>query len=506
VDINKNHLPSQVKNAQLEFSQLQSHFSLFKLSNFLKKSGISKEKGIQPFELLLNFCGIIFKRSQSITQGVKLLSKSSQKSTHHEFLQNSKYNWNKLLLHVSKLYSNLFKHDEGGYTVLSIDDTARVKSGKNVEFISKFYDHSIRRFYMGYQVVLATLCNLRTCIPINFVIKTAPKLKKKTKKKAKKKSKQLSKNKAKKNNSSTQKYKRRPIRRQKSWIPKQFQSSRLSKIKIAIKLIKDALKHRIGFAFVLWDSWYNCSEAYEFIFKYLIPIKKIHLVSMIKLSKEKYKFLNKELNIKELYKLAGAWQMIDSNGVKYKSMVIEIISKYGKGRVVIGKVKLCFYRFPGQRKYKALISTNLDLSEEKILEIYTYRWTIEMVIKDLKSTFGFNLSKASKYQVHVADLAIRCILYMMVCAQKEREPHKSTYIILFEMSVDFENHCIEAVNKYFFMNTIDCFLAYAESIGITAIKELRAKCKTVVEGFFASEFYEDKIVHETEYYENQKGA
>jgi len=501
----KKRLPSQAKNHYFEYFHLDCLFSFFKIGYFLKKAGISKEKGFQPFYLLLSFCGVIFKRSRSINEGLKLIPKTAKKSTLYDFLQNTKFDWSKLLGYVSKLYSNKFTHDKGKITVLSIDDTALEKSGKYVEHISKFYDHSKKKYFSGFQVVIAALCNLRTCIPIDFVLKstTKPLKKKKTK------GKQLSKNRAKKNtqtmNKSKQNRRRRSAKMKKSRETKRVQLSRLSKIKIAIRLIKNAIKHKIMFNYVLWDSWYNCSEAYEYVFNYLI-LKGIHLVSMVKLSTEKYKFLSKELNIKEIYKLAGAWQIMESNNIKYKSMIIEIISKSTKGRPVIGKVKLCFYRFPGHRKYKALISTNLKLTEEEILEIYTYRWSIEMVIRDLKQYFGFNQSNASKYQSLVADISIKFLLYIMVCALKEREPHKSTYVILFEMSEDFEDHCIETVNRYFFKNTIEVFIEYAESIGITDIYELKIKCKSIIDDFFNSEFYEDKIESEEEYYKKQKSA
>jgi hypothetical protein len=60
-----------------------------------------------------------------------------------------------------------------------------------------------------------------------------------------------------------------------------------------------------------------------------------------------------------------------SNGVLYKSAIVEVEDKTSEFSTIIGKIKICFYRFPGQkRKYKALISTNTELTEEEILKLY----------------------------------------------------------------------------------------------------------------------------------------
>ena len=117
-----------------------------------------------------------------------------------------------------------------------------------------------------------------------------------------------------------------------------------------------------------------------------------------------------------------------------------------------------------------------------------------MMIKDLKQHFGFNQFKGSKYQAQVNDLSIRCIMYIMLCSQKEREPQKSMYQIVFEFNMSFEAHCIEIVNRYFFSSNIESFLEFAESLGLVTIRELREQCKGVLDSFFASEFYEDKII------------
>ena len=308
---------------------------------------------------------------------------SHYKTTINDFLNNQFYNWRSLHLCIAKYFSNKYNHDEGKYNVLIIDDTSKNKSGKYVEYLSRFFDHSQQTYYNGYQVIFATWSNLRTCIPIDLALKTGKK---------------------------RCKHARKGNYAKNSHTFKRYKESRLSKLKISISMIYNALKHRIKFNYVLWDSWYSCSEAFVFVFTKLIP-KKIHLVSMIKVNNEKYKYCDQDLTLKEIYKKAGKWKSFESNGIKYKSVEVEIMDKSSKRKKIIGKVKLCFFRFPGQKrnKYKVLLCTDTQLAEEEILEIYTYRWSIEVMIKDLKQYFGFNQSMSSKYAPQIADLSIKCI-------------------------------------------------------------------------------------------------
>jgi len=91
--------------------------------------------------------------------------------------------------------------------------------------------------------------------------------------------------------------------------------------------------------------------------------------------------MNKELNIKEICNITGVWKNDPINGIRYKSAIIEVKVNNTKGNLEKRQAKICFYRFPGQnkRQYKALISTDITLSEMDILERYLHRWSIEVL-------------------------------------------------------------------------------------------------------------------------------
>jgi hypothetical protein len=368
------------------------------------------------------------------------------------------------------LFTKKFKADEGKYCVLIIDDTAKKKTGKFVESISYFYDHSAGCYYKGYQVVIAAWSNLRTCIPLDIVLKTG--------KKRCKDSKRCD----------------YPVT---SHTHKRYLESRKSKTKIAVAMVKRALLHKISFDYVLWDSWYNCSESYIFAFKKLLP-KKIHLISMVKQGNELYKYGNKDLTVKELQAKAGVWNIDKETGIKYKSLEVGIYDKTDKSKKnkpITGTVKLCFFKFrtKGKRRCRALLSTDTTLAEMEVLESYTQRWSIEVMIKDLKQHMGFKQSMSSKYAPQLTDLTIKCIFYIMICSLKEREPEKSIGQLVFEFNRQVEDYCIELFVTYLMKLTFKEFINEVKYRKYVDLEDLIPVYDDYIDEFFSRDFI-DKIV------------
>ena len=179
---------------------------------------------------------------------------------------------------------------------------------------------------------------------------------------------------------------------------------------IAASFLLAALQRGFLFQYLLWDSWYNNSGSLRYVFGKLIP-RGINLVAMVKRDGQKYLCDTSYLTVKELYRKAGKWQQNRYTGIVFKSMMVEVLDKQSgnkpESQTVLGKVRMCFFKYPGHKKFRALISTNLKLSEMETLSIYLRRWSIEVVFKDIKQYFGYDQSKSSKYAPQIADLTIR---------------------------------------------------------------------------------------------------
>jgi hypothetical protein len=461
---------SQVKIEAINLFAVEGLLKCFRVRALLSAKAIVKSKGIPPIQLLFTMFLMIFQNKRSISEALKHLDQTAQKTTLNDFLNNPFFKWRPLLLSVAQSFTKKYAHDKGKYSSLIIDDTSRKKSGKFVEGLSYFYDHSMDSYYRGYQVVLAAWSNLRTCIPFDIVLKTG--------KKRCKHSKRCN----------------YPVS---SHTHKRYLESRKSKTKIALAMIGRALRYKIHFDYVLWDSWYNCSDAYSFVFKKLLP-KGIHLISMVKQGNELYKYGNEYLTVKELQAKAGAWTTDKETGIKYKSIEVEIYDKTDKSKKekrITGKVKLCFFKFrtKGKRKVRVLLSTDTKLTEMEILERYTQRWSIEVMIKDLKQHMGFNQSMSSKYAPQLTDMTIKCIFYIMICSLKEREPEKSIMQLIFEFGRQIEDYCIEMFTKYLMRVSFREFIKVVKYKKLVHIDELIPLYDDFIDEFFSRD-YCDKIV------------
>ena len=478
-NIRRNSL-SQVKKDMISFSGVDNLFLFFNIKSTLRRASITKSKGVQNVLILLYLCLLHFKDRRSITEGLRFLEKQVHKSTVHNFLNNETYNWRKLLTHTAKMYQKRFPASSGKPTVFIIDDTSKEKTGRFVEFIGKFRDHCKGCFYMGYQVIFGGISNGRTCIPTDFVIKISnPKKSKKKNKKSHKRWKQA-------------KYGKGKYHRE-SHTYKRVTEAKKTKFDLCVDMLKRALKSGFKFDFVAWDSWYNCSNSFKFVFEKLVK-RGIHLVAMIKLDTTKYQFNGNRFNAKELFDKVPKWEIITDSGIRMKSIVIDIEDKsVKKGKITTGKVKLCFYRFPGHKDYKAIICTNTDLSAAEILELYAYRWQIEVMIKDLKQFFGFYRSMSTRYAPQVADLSINCMFYVMICTLKEQKPQKSSYQLLLDLQFEFEEYCYEMFFAYKFRTSTTEFVEFAIEKGLTYISELRTLMNELLAEFLNRNFYDDKI-------------
>ena len=96
-----------------------------------------------------------------------------------------------------------------------------------------------------------------------------------------------------------------------------------------------------------------------------------------------------------------------------------------ESQTVLGYVRMCFYKYPQHKRYKALICNRYEPGRNGNPQYLLRRWSIEVVFKELKQYFGYDQSKSSKYAPQIADLTIRCIFYNMFCSLKYDYPSKA---------------------------------------------------------------------------------
>ena len=460
---------SQVKSSSLVESNANSLFNRFHLRGILRACAIDKEKGHPVEYMLYMMLVIMLQGSKSVYSGISRLQASKLKAPLNRMLNNEEYNWRNLLYRIAKVFINLCPTPPGKVSALIIDDTAKEKTGRKVENSSWFYDHCRKGYFMGYQAIVAALHNGVVTVPIDFELKIGK---------------------------SKIKHAKRSHYHKGTHTEQRERMAKQKKTRIAESFIKRALQRGFEFQYLLWDSWYNNSDSLRFIYDRLLP-KGINLIAMIKRNNQKYLYDGSYLTVKELYKKAGKWHKHASSGIRYKSIIVEILDKKSavkpESQSVLGKVRMCFFKYPDHKNFQAVISTNLELSELEILEIYLRRWSIEVVFKDIKQYFGYDQSKSSKYAPQIADLTIRCVFYNMFCALKHDYPEKTTEQLVIEFYCEMEETWLDILCGITFRDNTKALLKHALSQGYESINQLLNDYESVFNRFMELQWYDDKI-------------
>lgn len=177
------------------------------------------------------------------------------------------------------------------------------------------------------------------------------------------------------------------------------------KSKIAIDMIKRAIKSGIYADYLLVDSWYS-----KPVFIKEMNDLGLRVISRIANNNKIWNFTDKEKTLNAIYE-------------KHKKIKNEKAGKYGKKikfkyfSVIVehknaGKIKIVFIK-----TFENLIpiaSTDLDISDEEIIEIYKRRWDIEQGYKEIREHFGFGKEENRIYEALIARMTLSFFAYNIV--------------------------------------------------------------------------------------------
>ncbi len=139
-----------LKNPIYQVTQLLNIKSILKNANFVKK-----REGVSPYLVVLHFVYMLV-MNKKISTFMNQSNDSLKKDTYYRLLQNTTYNWRKLLsLSTLKILKLLHKvQNSHAVKVLIIDDTVEGKTGKYVEGSrDSLYSNKEKRNTRGINVV-----------------------------------------------------------------------------------------------------------------------------------------------------------------------------------------------------------------------------------------------------------------------------------------------------------------------------------------------------------------
>jgi len=226
----------------------------------------------------------------------------------------------------------------------------------------------------------------------------------------------------------------------------------MSKSQSVIRMISRAVKRGFEFEYVLFDSWFFSKEILARIESF--RTKGIKLIAMVKMGRNLYRdcLSGKEMDantLRKFYKKKGKAQ----RSRKYNATYIRVPVWYDNRRV-----NLFFVRLGSGSKWKVFITNDLDLTFNKLLEVYHIRWSIEIFFKDGKQHLQLGKCQCNNFDSQIGATTLVMMQYIMLLLYKQQHYGQSLGSIFDMLSTQAQE---ENITRYL----MDIFWEIVHGIG-----------------------------------------
>ncbi len=355
---------------------------LLNLKTILTKSNFTKKEGVAVHMVLLHFVYMLV-MNKKMSTFMEQSNDSLKKDVYYRLLSNSTYNWRSLLtLSVSKILSQLHKvQDAKTIKVLILDDTIEGKVGKNVEgSCDKLWSNKEKRIIRGINVVSLNYSDGFSNFMLDFTI-------------------------------AMNKYARVSVENftnkidQRTNTHKRRLETMKGKSQIAIDMVQRAVKSGIYADYLLVDSWYS-----KPVFIKEMNTLGLKVISRIANNNKIWNFIGKEKTLEAVYNKFKAvkTEKLGHYGKKIKFRYFSVLVEHKNA----GKLKIVFIKT--KEKLIPIVSTDLEINDEEIIETYKRRWDIEQGYKELRQHFGFGQEENRIYEALIARITLSFFTYNIV--------------------------------------------------------------------------------------------
>jgi hypothetical protein len=314
---------------------------------------------------------------------MKQSNDSFKKDIYYRLLANSAYNWRKLLsLSSLKILSLLHKiQDAKAIKVLILDDSVEDKVGKNIEgSCDSLYSNKEKRKIRGINMVSLNFSDGFSDFMLDFAIVV-------------------------------NKYARVAIEDfsnkvdHRSNVYKRRLEMTKGKLQIAIDMVKRAVEGGIYADYLLVDSWYS-----KPVFIQEMNILGLRVISRIANNNTIWNFIGKEKTLEGIYNKfkENKTAKPGTYGKKIKFTYFSVTVEHKTA----GKLKIVFIKT--KEKLIPIVSTDLTINDEEIIETYKRRWDIEQGYKELREHFGFGKEENRIYEALIARITLSFFTYNIV--------------------------------------------------------------------------------------------
>jgi hypothetical protein len=375
----------------------------FKIGQLLKPFSDAKKQGKSLFSILV---AMILSRlgGMSIYAMQQTGHCGMDENTMYRLMNNPLVDWKSMLLTFARQFlrcvSEHGSSDKDAVKCFVIDDTDIEKSGKTFEGISKIYSHITHGFIFGYKMLTLCYWDGKSLIPCCLSLHRENK----------------------KNeyglNKKQQQRQFRKERKTAGYFKERYEELDEEKNKVAVKMLKRAVRGNILASYVLMDSWFVS----DYILRAIRSIRGglLHVVGMCKMDKRKFKVGNKEYNSETIIKMNETKKEKIHLSRKYRSKYMVIVATYNGT-----PVKLFYIKYKKAKSWTLLLSTDLSLSFARAMELYQIRWSIEVMYKECKQYLRLGKAQNTDFYGQIADATLTLITYTILTLYKRFEAYET---------------------------------------------------------------------------------
>ena len=355
---------------------------------------------LQVFQILLMLPFFAVKGFSHYSTSVLNNMFGGKKDIFYSFMANDDIDWRETIYRVTgKLIGNvIFRKDYKKShlpTVLIADDSDLPKTGVRMESIGKIFSHVHQKCILGYKALMLCWSDGRSQFMLDLSIHGE-------KGKVEGKEQGLTADQRKKRYSRD--------RDEKCHISKRKEEYFMSKGIKLIEMVKQAIRKRIPFDYLLVDSWFTNTALVDFVCH---SKKKFHLLGMAKMTKTKYQTKEwGDMNAKSIIEKLQRQKKIRYSR-RYRCHYATVDARLGNR-----EVRLFFCRRGKREGWKILLTTNRKLDFMLAYEIYSMRWAIEVFFSDSKRLLDLSGCSARDFSSQIAHVSLVMIRYNLLSSIK----------------------------------------------------------------------------------------
>ena len=402
-----NSIPQTIQQMDAISKKTSCFFQRYHVGQILRSANACKLKGFSAILVFLQLVSIIFEnRSLYMQRSIHPASVPFGKDTAYRFLNSCHTNWRRFTLSLAaRIIHDTIRPltNATRRCAIIVDDSLFSRSrSKRVELLARVFDHVTHKYTKGFRLLVIGWSDGNTFLPLTFCLLSTAKEKNRL-------------------NAAASSVDAR------SNGGKQRKLAQMEAPAVVLSLLREVRAAGIPAHHVLFDTWF-CSPS---------SLKAIHdlgydVAAMAKkTSKVRYLCGGKFLDAKEIYRANKKRR----GRSRYLLSVEAVATRKGESLV---PVRLVFVRNRNNRKqYLVLVTTDLSLSEEEVIQLYGKRWGIEVFFKACKSYLRLVKDcRSVSYDAMTAHVAIVCTRYMLLAVEERENTDNRSLGELFYLGLD----------------------------------------------------------------------